>query len=859
MFAVCFSSMALDDDGSGTKVLKHLASPFCSNPSPMASMDPHRLKPPPPTPLAASCLGTAGQASVSAAGGSAHLVAPANAASHALSNEASVQHACGSLVFPLQHAQHGALLASSTPCMVANAGTAIGSTRVSLASAASAPTVRPEGPLLPSSKVSVEEYAAMPMGERQPVGARASQPLAGAPSAAALLGPSIPEGPCVSLPPAAQERGVSPVASPSSQTRCLTGAAPRCGLLEPDDGHDHTKAHSGAGSSPLALGPWVNGLPSVASGAVASRAVEGLSSAPYSQRPQAGNCNVEHMEGIGTDGPRGPTGKAGAAADRAALGCADPLPMPRDTNGSAAAPGSGAAWSTPLACTSPGGSGFHATGSTTLAAAASLGVLTQEVAAWEVELRVLRQEVEVKEVEASRLRARARETDVVVMGTAGTVGTLSAQVETSATNRQAVLEAANDQVHTQVDTLRRRLAQKEWELGEKDEEIELLRQLAILNQEMAERQRGDLHLLQMSQEEQGLQVFQLAQDASRIKRHRAIGEWQKRVCARVSRESTDAALCREQRSWKEEITRLNEESTNLRAFIRRMDERCRVLVSVQERARQWYDSLVMEERLCDTAARLGQETIDEPLRARLMEHQALERQLKEELASRKSQPSAAAKHGVAVPPPFSRAGHDAQIALDQLELRVLADCVQEISRALTETAPGRADSDATDAAVRDCLTRMARMPGMPPLPPVVRVGARDYAVGGELLQCALVRDRLFARLPGGSLAPFEEVMRVHAMSSAVGPLPSATSPPSRTRPAEATRSGACGGPAWERTVPGRSVARSASPPASLRARQYTSAPAGQSLGRVVSLGTDSGSRRVPAPSASQSSRLIGRI
>lgn len=505
---------------------------------------------------------------------------------------------------------------------------------------------------------------------------------------------------------------------------------------------------------------------------------------------------------------------------------------------------------------------FGAGSSAPAAPGSSLDALAQDVAAHEVELRVLRADVEAKELEAAHLRTRAKDADVVVMSAAGSVGALSVRVETTATNQQAVLEACHEQIHIQADTLRRRLARMEWELSEKDEEIELLRQLSVLNREMAERQRGEVTSLQMSQEEQGLQMFQLAQDAGRIQRHRAIGEWQQRVCAKVSRENTNAALSREQRGWRDEIAHLNKESDGLRDFIRRMDERCRDLVAENERARQHYNALGMEERMSDTAARFSQDAIDEPLRERIMEQQALERQLQEE---------AARKPCTGIQPPPKRASPQERVALmarDQLELRVLAACIQEMSRALTETAPGRADSDATDAAVRACLARMARIPGSPPLPPIVRVGASDYAVGGELLQCALVRGQLFARLPRGSLAPFEDVMRVHAMSSASSRLLSSTGASgfcSAARSCAPTATGvarrAASPPAtdaFSSRAPLLSAARPASP-LSLRVRRTLH---GQPLAPIHSLGGGLGSAaggRYPSGESASPLRFLGRV
>lgn len=298
--------------------------------------------------------------------------------------------------------------------------------------------------------------------------------------------------------------------------------------------------------------------------------------------------------------------------------------------------------------------------------------LTQEVAAREVELRVLRAEVQTKEQEALELRNQVRDAEFKLVEASSTVGTLSAKVETQAGNKHAVLEASAQQIDSQVVTLRRKMAQMEWELAEKDEEISGLHQTARDAQALLRRQRGELGALQHSHDEQGYQAALLAEDADRLQRARAVGEWRERVQAKIEQENADVALTRQRQANEDEARRLDEEIETCRTFIARMEEKCRRQVTELDRQRRRCDALQMEERLCLSAARLGQETAEETRQSQIAEHRALEARIQNELTRKAAREPRSRRYDA----------HEASALTHQCELAALAACMREVTRTL---------------------------------------------------------------------------------------------------------------------------------------------------------------------------------
>lgn len=379
----------------------------------------------------------------------------------------------------------------------------------------------------------------------------------------------------------------------------------------------------------------------------------------------------------------------------------------------------------------------------------------QDIAAQDVELRVLRAELERKELEAARLREQARDQDLELLAAAGTVGTLSAQTETSNDNRQALLAARAETLGNQLSVLQGRMEQKRHELAGKDREVMELKQAELAKRDQTIRQDGERTLLQRSKEKRDAEVAGLSFQAGQLERQCAMERWKEETQAKLHLENTDTALIKERREWVAESKSLEEESATFRTFIAQMESRCAHAVKQLGDVRKKEEDLRMEEKLCAVAGRLGQETADEQLREVMDTHQQLASQLGNGDLRRSQALSA---------------GHQALSAHWQshMELAAVTECLQEISRALAQPATSEA-ADAVDAAMQAFL-QSARAFGEQ-LPPVVRLGANDYLIGGELMQCALVGGVLSARVAGGVLMPMGEFMGALGPANGRRPTP----------------------------------------------------------------------------------------
>lgn len=409
--------------------------------------------------------------------------------------------------------------------------------------------------------------------------------------------------------------------------------------------------------------------------------------------------------------------------------------------------------------------------------------LGQEVAAKEVELHVLRAEVEAKELEVFQLRDKVRDAELRLLEASGTVGTLSAKVEATAGNRHAVLEASARQMDSQVATLRRRLARMEWELAEKDEEISTLRQATQAGAKRIDQQQGQLDDLQRSHVHQDQEVVALTQDAGRLQRQQVVDEWREHVQAQIQQDTADSQLARERERKLEQFNTLEEEMSALRAFMSRMEEKCKNHAAEIARQRQQHDALVMEEHLCVSAARLGHETADEQKKSQIAEHRVLEARIREELSRKSKQ----------VPRALAYDAVEAGMTKDQSELLALTACMREISRTLQD--PGFVGfGDALDVAL-DAFIKSQSDAGETLA--LVRVSPNEVLINNSVVRCELSEGgRLCVRMPRGGLAPIGDFVQQRnqhggdalAKPPVVRPSPSSPSPPQRL-PVQAPQAG----------------------------------------------------------------------
>lgn len=301
--------------------------------------------------------------------------------------------------------------------------------------------------------------------------------------------------------------------------------------------------------------------------------------------------------------------------------------------------------------------------------------LEQEVAAMDVELRVLRAEVESKDREERMLSEQIRDVEMRLREASANVGTLSIKVETSANNRHAVLEASAHQIDQQVTALRRKLATTEWELAENDEEIMTLRQATQSFAKAIQQQNGELSILKRSKFEQEQHAILLAEDASRLQRQKTVGEWREHVQAKIEQEAADAAMERERRAQLQEVVDVEEENEACRIVISKA-ERCKKLRDEMGKHQRRYDELVMEERLCASAARLGWEAANEHRRSQTAECRSLENRLKHEASRRVAHEPTARTYDA----------HESHMARQQYQLAALTACMRAVSSALRHPA-----------------------------------------------------------------------------------------------------------------------------------------------------------------------------
>mmetsp|Transcript_38144 Transcript_38144/g.89448 ORF Transcript_38144/g.89448 Transcript_38144/m.89448 type:complete len:922 (+) Transcript_38144:75-2840(+) len=387
--------------------------------------------------------------------------------------------------------------------------------------------------------------------------------------------------------------------------------------------------------------------------------------------------------------------------------------------------------------------------------------MEREVAAREMELKALRTEVASKEEEAQALRQQVDDASMKLLTAAGVVDTMSVKVETTAGNQHAILEASARQIDAQVNTLRRRLAHMEWELAEKDDEIQVLQEAAGVDAMRMAQQQGELGRLAHNQAVQGMQLQQLSKDAYKLHRHIAVNDWKEQVQAKIEQENADSFVQRERRGRESELQKVDMENRQLLDFIKRMEAKCRQHTSELHAHEGHMLELLMEERMAIAAAQLGHQAAEQEKRNHYKEHSQLEARIQKELqrsGTRSGQGNAYDQYEV------NAKGME-------LELQLLTECMRHIGQVLRE--PGGA-GDAIDNAMAEFL-KASRELGEP-LPPVARASANEYLIGHELVRCALMEGQLLVQPQGGGLVPIGDFM----ISRVARPGPQPVGGPSRS-------------------------------------------------------------------------------
>jgi len=267
--------------------------------------------------------------------------------------------------------------------------------------------------------------------------------------------------------------------------------------------------------------------------------------------------------------------------------------------------------------------------------------------------------------------------------------------------------------------------------------------------------------LKATQRARDFQVAQLTHDADLLSRHAAITDWQQEVQARVERESADVELQRARRVRADQLAKVDEECSQLRALISRQEERCRQQTLQLNAQRKRQADLQMEERLCASAEQLSQETADQALHHQILERGSLEAQIAKEIDHRR----------VKAPPLTYAGGDEADVVRQQQLLMSLMDCVRESTRALESaglSAGGGSSApvvgDAIERALHDVLQSMKDLGE--PTPSVARLAPGRFSIAGDEVVCEIGPEgSLWARLSGTrQLVPIGEFLHSRGRS-----------------------------------------------------------------------------------------------
>jgi len=358
--------------------------------------------------------------------------------------------------------------------------------------------------------------------------------------------------------------------------------------------------------------------------------------------------------------------------------------------------------------------------------------LQRDVAAREARLQMLRAEVVERDREIEELTQRNRDAAVKLMDVSGRLDTMSMKVETVAGNRAGVLKASAQTGGGKTSMLRRWLAKMEWDLTEKDEEIAKLRTIAYQGVNIVHHQQAECDNLMQQRWRQEEQAAFIQEEERRVKRHHAIEEWAVNVKAKIDRENADVINRRHRRAFADQLLEVTEANQTLRAFILRMQDKCKDLMYETEATRRKQEALMVTERVSTSTAKLGHAYKGEALMDGQADLSELRRQVQQEQRRTQSARVKATDY------------NQKEFAMmhGQMELMSLTACLREINRALANKSLGTTD-DAVDKAVTELVESLQDY-GMA-VPPLLRIGPSEYLCGGELVQCTLRGGSLYVR------------------------------------------------------------------------------------------------------------------
>eukprot|EP00913_Durusdinium_trenchii_P035040 g32780.t1 len=394
--------------------------------------------------------------------------------------------------------------------------------------------------------------------------------------------------------------------------------------------------------------------------------------------------------------------------------------------------------------------------------------LPREMAAREAELRVLRKELEARNQEMFHLEDQIKDTEAKLAAKSGEAGAISAKVGATTEKHQALLEAEAKHIDTQVSSLKERLSRVQKELFEKDEDLKILHEQVAHGTSAVKAKEREHQALLEQHKEQDEEVAKLQENSRKLQRHMSMDHWRHQVEAQVEQEQHDAAMVRQRRENQRQIEVFHEEMGTLQSYVLRMEEKRKYHEEEIARRKEHLKALVVEERLCVAAARMGQHTAEELKKGRsacetesrnMEEQRALQAKLQEEmgrqgaLAHEAKMLGEGGNWGRRKTQRFNEEAKKSQEAL-----KALTACVRETAKVMKEHGP--IDLGDVESALKKFLLEMRQRGEM--VPPIVRLSSSSHLVANHLtIFCELSSaGQLCVRTRAG-LVPMADFLRQH--------------------------------------------------------------------------------------------------
>lgn len=346
------------------------------------------------------------------------------------------------------------------------------------------------------------------------------------------------------------------------------------------------------------------------------------------------------------------------------------------------------------------------------------------------------------------LEDQIKDTEAKLAAKSGEAGAISAKVGATTEKHQALLEAEAKHIDTQVSSLKERLSRVQKELFEKDEDLKILHEQVAHGTSAVKAKEREHQALLEQHKEQDEEVAKLQENSRKLQRHMSMDHWRHQVEAQVEQEQHDAAMVRQRRENQRQIEVFHEEMGTLQSYVLRMEEKRKYHEEEIARRKEHLKALVVEERLCVAAARMGQHTAEELKKGNMEEQRALQAKLQEEMG----------RQGALAHEAKSYHEFEEEAKKSQEALKALTACVRETAKVMKEHGP--IDLGDVESALKKFLLEMRQRGEM--VPPIVRLSSSSHLVANHLtIFCELSSaGQLCVRTRAG-LVPMADFLRQH--------------------------------------------------------------------------------------------------